>query len=252
MVLNSHVVSVISGVALVFSFHLPTLSGQSSSAACDQSLRPVGAELGYQWRGDRCEGTFVREVAIQPLRLVGLQCREGLLDGDVRLHSGIPAGRRGNVRAVSLDIDIAYQMDRSVEGDGRDFSWSGSIRRALGIPGDQLAIIGTLAGVRPMFTPITAADRRGCPIEAVLQTTAGLDDVALGVYFENEHEPVRAVSSLRSPPYSLRKPIRYPLPALGRPGAYRIEGYTVRASVDRRGELDRVSYSVWFLWDGGE
>ena len=242
--------ALIGSLAALLAFGFATqIAAQSRGAVCDPSLRPVGAELGYQWRGDRCEGVFVRDVAIQPLRLVGLQCRDDLLNGDISLHPGIPAGLRADVRAISLDIDTAYQMDRPVE-DGDVFFWPGNIRRALGLASHQIAIVAMVRGQLATFAPVTEASHRTCPLEAVFQSTAGLHDVFLGLFVEGNAAPVQVIASLQSAPFSLTRPIRYALPALERPGTYRIEGYTVRPSVDRPGALDRVPYSARIVWDG--
>jgi hypothetical protein len=126
---------------------IPAAPGQSArSDVCDPRFQPEEGNLGYQWRGDRCEGLYVQPTAAMPVRLSGLQCQGVSFAKDVRLRWTPPPTRPDaiDLRAVSLVPDIIFRMDRRHRESSTEYTWPAPLRRSAGLQGDQIAVLAEL------------------------------------------------------------------------------------------------------------
>jgi hypothetical protein len=116
---------------------------------CDPSLPQIlDSPYGYRERGDRCEGTYIKEVTLTTL-VASFTESFGAYD----LHSNDPLTiawdhtAKGAVRlqARALRRRTHFRMDTCADSGAGLFVWPIDLLAALNIPEDELGIVGTLA-----------------------------------------------------------------------------------------------------------
>lgn len=127
--------------------HFVDLSAQSN---CDPSLLKMSTgPLGYQDRGDRCEGTYIKQVGSTTLFVASFT--EFFEQYDVK--SGKPLqiewdnleNKTGvQIRALGVKQKLYYRMDSFEPAAATSYSWSTNILASLNISKKDIGIIGTM------------------------------------------------------------------------------------------------------------
>jgi hypothetical protein len=158
----------------------------SEQGVCNPRVKASASPNGYRWRDDRCEGLYAETVATQPLWLSGLQCQNISFSNDLSLAWPSPptSATSVEVRAVSVNPDVLYRMDRLQRVSNTQYNWSSGLRRAVGLAGSEVAVFAVtppLAETGPhLYLPIRTHATE-CSLEAVLQTSVELRDIRVGV-----------------------------------------------------------------------
>ncbi len=121
-----------------------------SSAAdpiCDPGLtQRITDDLGYQLRGDRCEGLYARDVGGSLLLLVSLTSAfEGydLNSGEnLIVEWNAPLGRHVHLRAYGLRPRLYYRMDTIRPVNNTPYHWPIDLLANFNIPRCDLGVVG--------------------------------------------------------------------------------------------------------------
>lgn len=93
---------------------------------CDRNLQPISGNLGYVWRGDRCEGLYTSPVSAHNLEVVSLL--KGKLRFELQRNTRlkVTAPNIANVakgpiqvRVVGLPLKAYYRMDAVLPATGQ-------------------------------------------------------------------------------------------------------------------------------------
>jgi hypothetical protein len=234
-------VSVMFGVAVA----LPTLVG-AQGPGCDPAVErnSRGGILGYQSRGDHCEGLYATDVAATAMWVASLT--EVFDDYNLQdaapltLSWSAPAGAPVHLRAQGIRRDLYYRMDAERGGGSGEWAWSTDFLASQGIERADIGLLGwtreQAGGARhDVFVPLRVTQesrdhlRRGGSYELVIVPNVRLEEVYLslakvesvgahprGGYLRNQ-EP------LGERVYPTQRPIRIALEGMSEPGIYFVQ-----------------------------
>ena len=121
----------------------------AQTTPCDPRLPQSASDpYSYRLRGDRCEGTYIQEVAGAPLSIVSwtesfekydLAAKRPLL---IQWEIG-GASDAVRLRSASLRRRMYYQMDAVRPTGSKSYTWPTDLLGALQIPKEELGITGT-------------------------------------------------------------------------------------------------------------
>jgi len=213
---------------------------------------------GYGLRGDRCEGTFNREVSGSSFRVAGFYESFGPFESDERtvpLTWSAPDAGVVHVRVRSLrEGGELYGMDTQLLPGTTDFAWPTDFVRVLRLEPSQLAPAAyVVVDDKEMYLPLRAASASTSPSSYTLTLlsvermdrlfitvapVARVGDLATGG-FVVVNQPVPGA------PYTSGRPIPVTISGLEQPGLYVAQILGLTSDGDRR-ELN-----VWFYHDNG-
>jgi hypothetical protein len=138
-----------------------SVAASAPANQCDNTLQPIAGDLGYVWRGGRCEGLYTSLVAASSLELVSLL--KGKLhfnpQPDLRLEASAPnvsAMVRGpiRVRVVALPLKTYYRMDAVLPASHR-MTWAGEVLHELELYAHMIGAFGWVeVGTQKVFVPL--------------------------------------------------------------------------------------------------
>lgn len=239
--------------------NVPAWSQPVNDVACDAGAARSASDgpRGYAPRGDRCEGTFNREVSGSSFRVAGFYESFGPFDpaaSSLPLSWTVPDTGLVHVRIRSLrEGGELYGMDTQLLPGTTGFAWPTDFLRILRLEPAQLAPAAFLElDGKAVFLPIRvspATDEAPAAytltvlsverMERVFLTVAPVDrvgDLATGD-FVVVNQPVPGT------PYTSGRPIQVTIEGLQRPGLYVAQILGLTSGGDRR-ELN-----VWFYHD---
>ena len=125
----------------------PVESGVSQTNYCDPDLlQPKENPLGYRMRGDRCEGSYIEQVASTPLSVASLTrvFEEYDLGSDQDLKiEWPPLGDDAiHLRAYGIYWRLYYRMDSLRSKGATSYIWPIGILSALNVPKPRVGVIG--------------------------------------------------------------------------------------------------------------
>jgi len=134
---------------------------------CDPELEQVNDRPdGYRLRGDRCEGIYVRKVALDQLSVVSLT--ESFEDFDNKgqpliIEWASPGNAEVRIRARALRHRLFYQMDTARPSD-RPYSWPTDLLSTKNLRRDELGIVArppcAIGGaMREVYLPLRVRQR---------------------------------------------------------------------------------------------
>ena len=135
--------------ALLIFFAIPGyITNILAQGNCDPSLVKLSAgPLGYQERGDRCEGIYIKEVGSTTLQVASFT--ESFVKYD--LNSGKPLiiqwdappnNSSVSLRAQGLRRKLYYQMDKVMQAGKTFYSWPTNFLSSLNISKSEVGITG--------------------------------------------------------------------------------------------------------------
>jgi len=114
---------------------------------CDQQLRQtIDDPNGYRFRGDRCEGIYIREVGSTTLLVASLT--QSIEDFDAASGKPLlvewtpPGNTEIHVRAQALRHRLYYRMDTVRPAGTRSYTWSTSLLSTFNLRKPELGIVG--------------------------------------------------------------------------------------------------------------
>jgi hypothetical protein len=264
----------VSGVRLAFiclalgACLVPTRSyaqGADTSALdpCDPRLaRPAKDPLGYERRGDRCEGLYIQEVAgsagLLVASLIEAAPSFAFAPGErLRLEwtaEGQPAVR---LRAVALRRRLYYRMDAVRPAGSSTFEWPTDILASLKMSTQELGLVGWMERqVGPRLEDVYVPLRMGKGQIArsgryVLLIVPGNELSEIYVTLAEVGPDGRDVAVIRRDErlgygyYPAERSIRVQLPVLDRPAVYRLQ---LGAALSRGGSTTKT---IFFYHAGG-
>jgi hypothetical protein len=135
---------VLVGLVLMFSAGVPACRALPSH--CDTAVPTnTSTPIGYQERGDRCEGKYTgRNVAAADVVVVAFDAsRQNVLPNTTTVIRLPTAAADAKLTALSLRRDVLYRMDRHVLHGERDFRWSTAIAASAGLRAGDLGLVLT-------------------------------------------------------------------------------------------------------------
>lgn len=117
--------AVVSFVA--FSTILCLFISNSWPQACDPNIKPSkNPQTGYQWRGNRCEGFFVSNIAGGDIQVINVT--RGKLDYQLEEKEQIivdcpNTSKLINIRAVAIPPRFFYRMDAKIDKTAKQLLW---------------------------------------------------------------------------------------------------------------------------------
>lgn len=119
-----------------------------SAHPCDPSLVRAADKSphAYRLRGDRCEGLFVRPVALGSLlNIVSFTASFAEFDpsraGELPIAWPIPGPGQIQIRAQSQEPELHYRMDTIRPPNTTLYSWPTDVLRQLGVGQDAYAVV---------------------------------------------------------------------------------------------------------------
>jgi hypothetical protein len=125
--------------------HMGNVFGEQSY--CDPLLvQPKNNPYGYRFRGDRCEGQYVQEVASTALVVASFtslfEDYQLTLDESLQVEWPHLGENEVRLRAYGLRWKLYYRMDAITKPEETWFSWPIALLAALNIPKQNLGIVG--------------------------------------------------------------------------------------------------------------
>jgi hypothetical protein len=208
---------------------------------CDPALpRIPGDPNGYRFRGDRCEGIYIREVSGNTTLLVG-SFTEAVgefapsASGHLKISWAPLVGSVLRLRAQAFRHRLHYRMDAIRSANDTSYLWPSSILAVFNLTKSELGILGATSRrvgttVRDVFVPLRIgegtqllAPRRQLvvvPGEQLKEVFVSLKQIAADGTSETR---LRQEEPLGKSYYPAGKPIEITLPELVHPGTYRLE-----------------------------
>lgn len=132
-------------VALILGAFAGSVWSQPASH-CDSAVPTNNTiPIGYQERGDRCEGKYRnRNVAAADIALMAFDAsRQSLQPGSVAVLQWQTPPQDAWLTAQSLRRDLLYRMDRRVRRSEQQFRWDTSLVQAAGFGANELGLVLT-------------------------------------------------------------------------------------------------------------
>jgi hypothetical protein len=230
-------------IALVAAIAIGALVAIGPAAAqthCDGTLRPVGGGDGYKLRGDRCEGIYTRAVALGEVHLVGALWSSShsptIQPGrPLKLMWAAPAtGKPVHVRAWALLPRLFYRMDSIRPAGAATYDWPNEVLARLKLKPADLGIVASsplrVQGIpRDILVPVAFGPdgAESTNVELTLLSDVQLKEVYVTI-FPLAADGKTGVAIHRDVPvgrgyYPANRRIRIALPAMPKPGFYRID-----------------------------
>jgi hypothetical protein len=227
-------------VAAIAGAGLSAAAPAFAQAKCDAALHPVGGGDGYRLRGDRCEGIYARAVALGEVHLVGVNWRPGPLPPiqagrALKLAWEAPAGKPVHVRAWALRPRLFYRLDSVRPAGASAYDWPTELLMRLNLSAADLGVIAWTpvqlqGGVRDVLLPVRVGGGGGAApqhVELTLLSDVQLKEVYLTAFPigpDGKPGPAQYKDvAVKRGYYPANRGITVPLPALSRPGYYRID-----------------------------
>jgi hypothetical protein len=226
----------------------------AQAGGCDPDVErnSRGGVLGYQSRGDHCEGLYATDVAATTLWVASLT--EVFQDYDLtntaplELRWTAPERASVHLRAHGIRRDLYYRMDAERNGGSGEWSWSTDFLAAQEIHRDDIGVLGWTSrevGGEPyeILLPLrltqggaAATEPSGGGYELVIVPNVRLEEVYLtlakvasaGAHPESSYLAEREALGQRV--YPTQRPIRIALPGMTEPGYYFVRVSATRGS----------------------
>jgi hypothetical protein len=249
-------------LAVLLASVAPLLAG--AEPVCDPYLRPPANDpLGYQARGDRCEGRYIADVAGTTLHIASFtrsfENYELTAGGQLDVHWP-PAGRAPvRLQGMGLRPRLYYRMDTTRPLDQSPFRWPTAVLAGLGIARPDLGVVAWArlpvgSAEQPVYLPVTVGQGSGgAPARSyriVVWPGRELTEVFVTLAPAGDDgrpgRPVRSGQPLRHGFYPADRgiPIAIPFTELGRPGLYHL---LIAATIRGGGA---ASLEAWFHHPG--
>jgi hypothetical protein len=210
---------------------------------CDPSLVRAADKSphAYRLRGDRCEGLFVRPVALGSLlNIVSFTASFAEFDpsraGELPIAWPIPGPGQIQIRAQSQEPELHYRMDTIRPPNTTLYSWPTDVLRQLGLQKKRIGVAAwtqiSLSGrVEQVYVPLRIGESEArserkytlvlMPTQTLAEVTYSL--VALSAEGKVVGLPVQPPTSLRLGSYPAERGFTITIAAPFRAGLYRIE-----------------------------
>ncbi len=224
--------------ALLLTLTLPSHAQQNCAASGPAS---AGGPLGYQLRGDRCEGRFVQDVAgAVELKLASFsaglaEAKEFPSSAPLKLAWVLPSPADLRLRAISLRSRHYYSMDTLRNpNQGASFNWPTGGLRTENLKPNEVGVVARTSP--PGFTEEVYIPLRigtGSNYKITLLTAAELNEIYFSFTSLSPNGKLTQLVKKEEPlgrgyyPASVGIPI--PVPSSLPPGYYRLD-----ATADRR------------------
>jgi hypothetical protein len=252
-------------LALVAALVPAVLDSQETTAGdpCDPKLlRQTKDPLGYERRGERCEGLYIQEVAGSAGLLVA-SFTEAADRVDIVERQPLRVAWSGTaqlpvrLRAVALRRRLYYRMDATRPASPGVFEWPTDLLVSLQIRPQEIGVVGwteqRVGGkTEDVYVPLRLGTRRvgatgryvvviipGTELSEVYVTLTEVDSEG------RDSKTVKHAEPLKYQYYPAERALRVPLPALDRPSLYRLE---LGAALSRGGSVTR---SLFFYHPSG-
>jgi hypothetical protein len=157
-------------------------AGPAAAADCAQGVEPISDPevLGYQDRGDRCEGLYVQPVATTGLRIVGFHSGQNDISGDtIGTYVHARSDGRKSLTVISTRKRQYYRMDTTFKGASFFYSLELTRHHELKIsPGELVArvCVADCSTLRPTLVParISSSQPKAAVPFVILQATKDL------------------------------------------------------------------------------
>jgi hypothetical protein len=228
-----------------------TLAAQESP--CDAAIERTAkrGSLGYQSRGEHCEGMYNTDVAATMMWVASLTALFDAYDLDstepLVVSWTAPAGKTTHLRAHGIKRDIYYRMDAPREAGQGGWKWPTDVLAAQGIERDDIGVLGWVSenagGVEhELFVPLSVA--QGSSIRASSGTGTYEMVVVPNVRLQEVYVSLARVDAAGQRPqgdyikkqeplgqrvYATQRPIRIQLSDFTEPGIYLLEITATRA-----------------------
>jgi len=232
----------------------------SAEQHCDSSLpRDPGYALGYQLRGDRCEGVYIRNVSESNLQIASFTALVEPFDPKsvktVRLQWTPPGPEPVHLRAASLTEKQYYRMDSLRPAGASIYDWPTEILAALRLSTSELGLLTWVfrnmqGTARAVYLPVSVGRLAGAAsqYEVLLVPGGSLKSVymtlaALRADGSTESTLLNG-QTFRSGYWPAGTPLKIPLPVLKRSGLYYLE---IGAALSTGGP---ATTEMWFYHSG--
>lgn len=214
----------------------------AQTAVCDPTIpQAKGQPLGYQPRGERCEGVYAQPVSATTLVVASFT------QGPVRYAFDAPAPiqiswtdgpqKPTHLRARSLKRNVYYQMDSVQKAPSATFVWPADVLRALDLGSDEIGVLGWMnetlgEAARPVHLPLKVQQPDGPETTGetyTLMLIPGVELKEIQLSIDQLDERGRLVRTavpqhpLKFGFYPPNRAIAIELPKLSEPGHYYLE-----------------------------
>jgi hypothetical protein len=227
------------------------LQGQGSP--CDPAIERTakGGSLGYQSRGDHCEGLYATDVAATMMWVASLTAVFDDFDlsspDPLEVKWSAPEGRPTHLRAHGIKRDLYYRMDAPRQPGSDSWNWPTDVLAAQGIERSDIGVLGwveeQVGGVEyELFVPLNvtrpgtmAASGGSGSYELVVVPNVRLEEVYVSlarvpaVGSQPDGEYIKKQEPLGQRIYATQRPIKIQLSEFTDPGIYLVEITATRA-----------------------
>ncbi|MFZ1413069.1 MAG: hypothetical protein WAS73_00600 [Defluviicoccus sp.] len=214
----------------------------AQAAVCDPIIPQAPAQpLGYQPRGERCEGVYAQPVSAATLIVASFT--QGpvryAFDSHAPIQISWTAGSQKptHLRARSLKRNVYYQMDSVQMAPPATFEWPADVLRALNLGSDEIGVLGWMTetldeAARPVHLPLKVHQPDGPETDSdtyTLMLIPGVELKELQISIDQLDNRGRLVRStvpqhpLKFGFYPPNRAIAIELPKLSEPGHYYLE-----------------------------
>jgi hypothetical protein len=239
-------------ILLLISLTLPaTLLAQDSP--CDPAIERTskGGALGYQSRGEHCEGMYATDVAATMIWVASLTVAFDEYDlkstDPLEVKWSAPQGKAMHVRAHGIKRDLYYRMDAPRAAGSSSWQWPTDVLAAQGIERGDIGVLAwvdeNVGGVEyELFVPL-AVTRPGAiqassgtgSYEMVVVPNVRLEEVYVslarvdGAGVRPNGDYIKKQEPLGQRVYATQRPIKIQLSGFTEPGVYLVEITATRA-----------------------
>lgn len=226
---------------------LTAIAAWAQSPPCDPRLLHSSSNpYSYRLRGDRCEGTYIQEVAGAPLSIASWTASFAGYDlaskRPLQVEWDVAAGAGAvKLRSDCLRRRTYYQMDAVRPAASKSYSWPTDLLAALQIPKEELGITGAApmrvgSADRDVYLPLRIAqDAKPAPSASyrlALLPGVELQEVFLTLYAAkgDQMTAVKNGEPLGYGYYPAERPIETTVSPPAAAGIYRLEiGATLKS-----------------------
>lgn len=250
---------------------LPFAGGlNAQEAPCDPNVvrNAKGGALGYQSRGEHCEGLYATDVAATMMWVASLTAVFDEYDLDVtdplEVNWKAPSAEAIRLRAHGIKRDLYYRMDQVRDAGATGWRWGTDVLAAAEIERNDIGVLGWVEkqvhGVEyPLFVPlrvtqggtIEASSGGAGSYEMIVVPNVRLQEVYVslarvaGVGQQAEGDYLKKDEPLGQRIYPTQRPIRIELAGFTEPGVYLVE-----ISATRPGESAVTMDPMWIYHPG--
>lgn len=233
-------------ILVALSAALPAhLAAQDSACDPDIQRNAKGGSLGYQSRGEYCEGMYATDVAATMMWVASLTVAFDDYEFDstdpLVVRWSAPAGKPTHLRAHGIRRDLYYRMDAPREAGSTSWKWPTDLLAAQRIERSDIGVLGwveeSVDGTeRELFVPLTVtrpgageASRDLGSYEMIVVPNVRLEEVYVslarvaGVGRRPEGDYIKKQEPLGQRVYATQRPIKIQLTGFTEPGVYLVE-----------------------------